>query len=404
MVVSGTTSGVEDGQTVTVTLSDGSAPDVVVTATVTGNAWTAAAADISGLDNGPISVTADVSDLAGNPASDSESVTLDNVAPTIAITTPIAGNDVVNASEDNTVVVSGTTSGVEDGQTVTVTLSDGSAPDVVVTATVTGNAWTASAADISGLDNGPISVTADVSDLAGNPASDSESVTLDNVAPTIAITTPIAGNDVVNASEDNTVVVSGTTSGVEDGQTVTVTLSDGSAPDVVVTATVTGNAWTASAADISGLDNGPISVTADVSDLAGNPARRQRERHARQRGDDRDHDADRGQRLVNASEDNTVVVSGTTSGVEDGQTVTVTFDDSAPDAGGDCRGDGDAVTLDGDGGRHQRAGQRLDLGDGGRLRPGRQPGERQRERHARQRGADDCDHDTDRGQRRGQCV
>ena len=109
---------------------------------------------------------------------------------------------------------------------MTVTFSDGSAPDVVVTATVTGNAWTATAADISGLDNGPVSVTADVSDLAGNPASDSESVTLDNVA-TIAITTPIAGNDVVNASEDNTVVVSGTTPGVEDGQTVTVTFFDG---------------------------------------------------------------------------------------------------------------------------------------------------------------------------------
>ena len=245
---------------------------MVVTATVTGNAWTASAADISGLDNGPISVTADVSDLAGNPASDSESITLDTVAPTIAITTPIAGDDVVNASEDNTVVVSGTTTGVEDGRTVTVTFDDGTDPVVIALATVTGNAWTASAADISGLDNGPISVTADVSDLAGNPASQaSESVTLDTVA-TIAITTPISGDDVVNASEDNTVVVSGTTTGVEDGRTVTVTFDDGTNPVVTALATVTGNAWTASAADISGLDNGSISVTADVSDLAGNPA------------------------------------------------------------------------------------------------------------------------------------
>ena len=128
--------------------------------------WTAGAHDLQAL----------ATDVAGNAHLGAiQSLTIDNTAPTIAITTPIAGNDVVNASEDNTVVVSGTTSGVEDGQTVTVTFSDGSAPDVVVTATVTGNAWTASAADISGLDNGPISVTADVSDLAGNPASDSES-------------------------------------------------------------------------------------------------------------------------------------------------------------------------------------------------------------------------------------
>ena len=274
VTVSGTTSGVENGQTVTVTLSDGVNPDVVTTATVTGGVWTAADADISGLNNGSITVHADVSDFAGNPAAQaSHTLTLDNVAPSIAIDATLEGDNIVNASEDNTVTVSGTTSGVENGQTVTVTLSDGVNPDVVTTATVTGGVWTAADADISGLNNGSITVHADVSDFAGNPAAQaSHTLTLDNVAPSIAIDATLEGDNIVNASEDNTVTVSGTTSGVENGQTVTVTLSDGVNPDVVTTATVTGGVWTAADADISGLNNGSITVHADVSDFAGNPA------------------------------------------------------------------------------------------------------------------------------------
>jgi hypothetical protein len=41
-----------------------------------------------------------------------------------------------------------------------------------------------------------------------------------------------------------------------------VTLSDGVNADVTVTATVAGGVWTAADADISGLDNGNISITA----------------------------------------------------------------------------------------------------------------------------------------------
>ena len=331
VTVSGTTSGVENGQTVTVTLSDGVNPDVVTTATVTGGVWTAADADISGLNNGSITVHADVSDFAGNPAAQaSHTLTLDNVAPSIAIDATLEGDNIVNASEDNTVTVSGTTSGVENGQTVTVTLSDGVNPDVVTTATVTGGVWTAADADISGLNNGSITVHADVSDFAGNPAAQaSHTLTLDNVAPSIAIDATLEGDNIVNASEDNTVTVSGTTSGVENGQNRDGHVSDGVNPDVVTTATVTGGVWTAADADISGLNNGSITVHADVSDFAGNPAAQAShtltlDNVAPSIAIDATLEGDN---IVNASEDDTVTVSGTTSGVENGQTVTVTLSD-----------------------------------------------------------------------------
>ena len=69
--------------------------------------------------------------------------------------------------------------------------------------------------------------------------------TLDTVVPTIAITTPIAGDNIVNAAEAAAgFAISGTTSGVADGQTATIVIVN-SANAVVDTYTpiVSGNAW-----------------------------------------------------------------------------------------------------------------------------------------------------------------
>ncbi|MBU2997934.1 gliding motility-associated C-terminal domain-containing protein, partial [Cellulophaga baltica] len=62
---------------------------------------------------------------------------------------------------------------------------DGTNTPVTTTATVSGNTWTATDADISGLDDGNITVTADVTDVALNPATDTETIVLDNTTPTI---------------------------------------------------------------------------------------------------------------------------------------------------------------------------------------------------------------------------
>ncbi len=101
----------------------------------------------------------------------------DKTAPTITIDTPIEGDGIVDSNEDDDVTISGTTTDVEDGQIVTVTFSDG-VNIVTTTATVIGGVWTATDADISGLNNGSITVTADVTDFGGNPANDVESIVL----------------------------------------------------------------------------------------------------------------------------------------------------------------------------------------------------------------------------------
>ncbi|NJB72439.1 putative pyridoxine 5'-phosphate oxidase superfamily flavin-nucleotide-binding protein [Saonia flava] len=325
--ISGTTTGVENLQTVTVTFSDGAAT-VTTTATVNPDGtWTATDADISGLVNGPITVNADVTDVAGNPANELENISLDNSIPIIDINTPIEGDALVNAAEDGDVSISGTTTGVENLQTVTVTFSDGAAT-VTTTATVNPDgSWTATDVDISGLVNGPISVNADVTDVAGNPANDLENISLDTLA-TIDINTPIEGDALVNASEDGDVSISGTTTGVEDNQTVTVTFSDG-VGTVTTTAVVTGNSWTATDADISALVNGPVTVNADVTDVAGNPANDLENISLDTLATIDINTPIEGDALVNDAEDGDVSISGTTTGVEDNQTVTVTFSDGA---------------------------------------------------------------------------
>jgi large repetitive protein len=103
---------------------------------------------------------------------------------------------------------------------------------------------------------------------ATNKASTSSdsSVTFDGTAPTLTINT-IAVDDIINATEDDSdVTISGTTSGAEDGQTVTVGLNSKTYTDNVST-----NTWsvTVPAADAQALDASET-VTADVSDLSGN--------------------------------------------------------------------------------------------------------------------------------------
>ena len=100
------------------------------------------------------------------------------------ITTPIEGDGLVNAVEDSDVLLEGTG---EANATIDVSISDGSNPAVTaqVTADGLGN-WTLSGSelDISGLDNGPLTVSVTQTDAAGNTsAAATETITLDNQDP-----------------------------------------------------------------------------------------------------------------------------------------------------------------------------------------------------------------------------
>jgi hypothetical protein len=257
--------------------------------------------------------------------------TIDTIAPTISIAV-VAGDDVIDDAEDNSVTLSGSTSGVENGQTVSVTLVNAGGTVVYSgSATVSNSAWSIPGVDLSALPDGAgYTVTASVSDAAGNAATPATRPvsTLDTTAPTISIAV-VAGDDVIDDAEDNGVTLSGSTSGVENGQTVSVTLRDsGGAVVYSGSATVSNSAWSIPGVDLSALPDGAsYTVTASVSDAAGNaatPATRPVSTIdtaaptisiAVVAGDD----------VIDDAEDNSVTLSGSTSGVENGQTVSVTL-------------------------------------------------------------------------------
>ena len=148
-------------------------------------------------------------DVAGNVGTtDSQAVTIDTTGPTIAITTPIAGDNVVNASEATAgFTIQGTTTGVENGQTVTVTIVNSSNPTVVLytlTTTVTGNAWSLTVPSADHLADGGYTVKAAVSDVAGNPATQAtQAITVDETPPTTVTNVTYTTNTGTNEIDHN---------------------------------------------------------------------------------------------------------------------------------------------------------------------------------------------------------
>ncbi|MBV2262926.1 MAG: cadherin domain-containing protein [Thauera sp.] len=136
-------------------------------------------------------------DVAGNvsPAA-TLAFTLDMTAPTITIH-PVSGGYVNDAEDESAVTVSGTTT-AEDGQVVTVTLGG-----KTYTAVAGSGAWSTSVSseDIKALAEGTVSLTADVSDAAGNAAAQAtQSFVYDRTAPALPNITAIDANS--GASND----------------------------------------------------------------------------------------------------------------------------------------------------------------------------------------------------------
>ncbi|SAE43992.1 Ig-like domain-containing protein [Enterobacter roggenkampii] len=263
LVLSGATSNVEENQTVTITFGGKS-----YTATVGADGkWTATvpAADLAGLKDGDASVQVSVTNVNGNSASAGREYSVDATAPTVTINT-LATDDILNAAEAKSDLTVSGTSTAEAGQTVTVSLNG---KDYTTTVSADGS-WTLNvpAADLAGLTDGSVTVTASVSDKAGNPASVDHNLTVDVTVPAVTINI-IAGDDVINVAEHSQAhVISGTATGAAAGDKVTVTIGGQTYTTVLDAA---GN-WSVGvpASVISGLSDGSVTVRASVTDAAGN--------------------------------------------------------------------------------------------------------------------------------------
>ncbi|EOZ3047292.1 Ig-like domain-containing protein [Enterobacter roggenkampii] len=263
LVLSGATINVEAGQTVTISLNG-----KIYSATVddSGNwTWTVPSADLAGLKDGDASVQVSVTNVNGNSASAGREYSVDATAPTVTINT-LATDDILNAAEAKSDLTVSGSSSAEAGQTVTVSLNG---KDYTTTVSADGS-WTLNvpAADVAALTDGSVTVTASVSDKAGNPASVDHTLTVDVTVPAVTINT-VAGDDVINLAEHSQAhIISGTATGAAAGDKVTVTIGGQTYTTVLDAA---GN-WSVGvpASVISGLSDGSVTVTASVTDAAGN--------------------------------------------------------------------------------------------------------------------------------------
>ena len=259
------TSTAEAGQTVTVTFNGNQ-----YTAQVQANgSWTldVPAADLAGIADGSAAVTATVSDKAGNPASAGASVLVDTTVPQITFNI-VAGDDIVNIAEHGqALIVTGKVTGAQAGDVITLTLNG---KDYTAMLDGAGN-WSVGvpAADVGALANGDQTISATLTDKAGNSTSATHAFDVSLTAPVIAITT-LAVDDVINATEKGQDLLVSGTSNQPDGTRITVTLNGIS---YAATTDASGN-WsvTVPAANVSALGEASYSVTASVTDTAGNSA------------------------------------------------------------------------------------------------------------------------------------
>ena len=219
-----------DAASVSVEISDGT-NTVNADATNDGSGWVVADQDLSGLADGALTVSATVTDQAGNSApAVSASLTLDTSADLgDAFTVSVAADDqVTNLAESTDVSLS--LAGIDsDAASVSVEISDGT-NTVNADATNDGSGWVVADQDLSGLADGALTVSATVTDQAGNSADVSTTLELDTVVvPPVTLLVSDAHADMTAAEAANAMTVT-----VEDGSAWTVTLT-GTRNDAAVT-------------------------------------------------------------------------------------------------------------------------------------------------------------------------
>ncbi|WP_429122863.1 retention module-containing protein [Aeromonas veronii] len=265
VIIRGVVDDVEVGQPVTVTLIDQAGNSLTVTTVVLpGLVWEANFGDVTGkLVDGPLQIVANTQDQAGNNASDTGQTLLDTIT---TITLDLADESDTGASQiddltrDNTPLLQGKG---EPGATVTLSL--GGSVLTVLTVDAAGN-WQYQLPQT--LADGQYQFQVNSVDIAGNRASDTLVINVDTQA-SIDIddldTTALFGN--------SSATLSGSTSNVEAGQSVIITLVDSNGQPLLTTSAQVGadGRWQVSGLDLSGI-NQSFEVRASVSDLAGNSA------------------------------------------------------------------------------------------------------------------------------------
>ncbi|WP_318453343.1 T1SS-143 repeat domain-containing protein [Photobacterium leiognathi] len=265
----GSIANIEDGQTVTITVTDSQGLEKTFESTISAGKWTVSNADLTDLADGELTALAETSDIAGNPASATNTIIKDTAAN---ITTNFDGksDEYLNLVETPVSDLFGTVENIEDGQTVTITIADSSGAEKIYTTTVNNGKWTVNDADLTTLAEGQLTVTTTATDIAGNTTSATDTITKDTLAE-ITANFEANGDSFLNKVEiDAKTTLFGDVDFVEDNQPVTVKVTDNNGNTIIQTTSVINGAWQIDNVDLSALADGELTVTAEVNDIAGN--------------------------------------------------------------------------------------------------------------------------------------
>ena len=221
-------------------------------ATCSSNLWEVSSYDISSVTGSTVTITADLSDAAGNPATQATAtVNRDILAPAPTLSTTFLHINRSNSTQYN---LEGT---CESDLDVILTL--GSLPSR--TLTCTSGSWSLVNADVSTLNDGVgISLTIIQTDDVSNEGVVSTTLIKDTVDPTLTLTSPL----LVNALNVSAFLLEGACS--ENGRSVSIVIGSRSA----VTASCTSGAWQHTADLETGLTDGNIPLALTLEDEAGN--------------------------------------------------------------------------------------------------------------------------------------
>ncbi|MDC9499820.1 Ig-like domain-containing protein, partial [Pseudoalteromonas sp. Angola-20] len=239
----------EIGGTVTLTVTDSDGAVQTITTTVgTDGHW-----DIevpSALAQGDFTVTASITDAAGNESTANSSGNVDTITPVVTV-------DALGLGNDSTPLISGTSTEPE-GTVVNIVITDSNGDETPLTATVDVNGnWQAISPE---LPDGSYSVQASITDAAGNTGGATQSGSIDSLAPTLTL-------DTVGATNDSTPTISGTTNAPA-GTVISISVSDGITTETFTATVQAGGSWSADVPNA--LSDGELTIEASVSDNAGN--------------------------------------------------------------------------------------------------------------------------------------
>ncbi|MCA6719551.1 RTX toxin [Vibrio sp. 1409] len=262
-----------------------------------------------------------------NPTSETQAP--ERLNPDAILTVDIldGGDGYENQFEVPSVTIQGDALKISDEWLVTITITDSLNNSITVTTTVENESYTLSGVDLSSLAEGPLTVTSVVSDIYGNNLNAVDTTIKDTLA-TVNVNFDGGGDEYLNQYEIATTRLEGTIENIEDGQRIQVTVTDSLGAVINLETVVTGGSWSLDDVDLSGLSEGTLTVVAESIDIAGNPATSENTIVKDTLASVTVDVDDGGDGYLNIEERQSVTLSGQVSDVENGQTVSVTVQDS----------------------------------------------------------------------------